>query len=491
MWPLLIAVATAVIVGYIGIDRYVLHKGTQRSVAPATTANADKSIAVLPFVDLSEKHDQEYFADGMAEEVLDLLAKIPELKVIGRTSSFQFKGKNQDLRAVGNALGAKYLVEGSVRKSGDRVRVTAQLIDAADGSHVWSDTYDESVGDALRIQDKIATNLVRALQVTVGADFEVEHPFKSVKAHELYLRGRHAYDRFDKEGLESAASYFQQALDLEPDSVAAAEALTSALDDLAEFGFVAPDEGFERARHAALSALQLDPNSAMGHSTLADVHLVYEWDWAAAEREAKEAVRLKPHSHSAMGVLGMVYLALGHWDESARMLEGAIDVDPLFAEWHSQLSNVRFAQGRLDAAEAEARKMIQISPTYAGAHGWLGSILLKEGKLEEALAQTQQEQPDYGRAAVLATVYHAMGRHAESDLALAQEIKEHAQGDALGIADAYAFRGEADQAFAWLERAYRQKDGALYQFKIYSNFSGNLANDPRYKAFLHKMNLPE
>jgi adenylate cyclase len=445
---------------------------------------------VLPFTDMSEKKDQEYFADGMAEEVLDLLATIPGLRVISRTSSFQFKGKNADLRTVGNALGASYVVEGSVRRSADRFRITAQLISTQDGSHLWSQTYDEPVGDSLKVQDKIASNLARALQVSVGADIQLAHPFKSVEAYDLYLRGRHAYDRFDKEGLESAAAYFQQALELDPTAVPAAESLAAAQEDVAELGYVEPREGFERARSSAQRALRLDPKSSLAHAILAAVHLVYDWDWAAAERDAKEAVRLKPRLHSAQGLLGMVNEALGRWDESARAFEAALTLDPLFPAWHGQLSNVRLITGRLDEAEAEERKQLQISPTSGGGHYGLGVILLAQGKSEAALAEMQQEQPDSGRDAALAVVYHAMGRRAESDAALAKLVREHAQDDAMEVAGAYAYRGEPDQAFAWLERAYRQKDSGLYLIKadpFFKNFNG----DPRYKAFLRKMNLPE
>jgi len=220
------------------------------------------------------------------------------------------------------------------------------------------------------------------------------------------------------------------------------------------------------------------------------VNLVYDWDWAAAERHAKDALRLKPRNHFALGLLGMVYEALGRWDESARLFETALTVDPLFPAWHQQLGYVRYAKGSLLEAEAEQRKALQISPTLAGGHFALGTVLLAQGKLEAALSEMQQEQPDSGRYAGLAIVYHAMGRRAESDAALAQQIKEHAQDSADGIADAYAYRGELDQAFAWLERAYSQKDSGLYLVKS-DPFLKNLQADPRYKAFLRKMNLPE
>jgi TolB-like protein/DNA-binding winged helix-turn-helix (wHTH) protein/Tfp pilus assembly protein PilF len=456
-----------------------------------TVMPPERSIAVLPFVDLSEKHDQEYFADGMAEEVLDLLANIPGVKVIGRTSSFQFKGKNEDLRVVGGTLGVRYVVEGSVRKSGDRVRVTAQLIDTEHGSHVWSDTYEEPVDDALRIQDKIAANLVRGLQVAVGADYQQARPsFRTAEEYDLYLRGRHAIDRWDKGGLESAAAYFQQVLDLNPNSAPAAAWLATAQEDQAVLGYVDVRDGMEHARSSAQRALKLDPNSREAYAALAFINLSYDWDWAAAERNGKEAVRLAPRDPMVVLTLGNVYAALGRWDESTRVLETALNLDPLLAVGHAALGNVRLATGRLHEAEAEARKVLQISPRLGEGQYVLGTVLLVQGKFDAALAAMQQEPSDGSRYVGLAMVYYAMGRSKESDAALERAAREHGQDDASEIADGYAYRGQRDQAFNWFERAYRQKDTGLWEIKSDPFFKA-LEDDPRYKAFLGKMNLPE
>ena len=488
-----LSIALTLALGYVLVDRFWLSKHAATAEHPPTDAStvvADKSIAVLPFTDMSDKHDQEYFADGMAEEVIDLLVNIPGLKVIGRTSSFQFKGKSEDLRAIGTALGVSYVVEGSVRKSAERLRVTAQLINAQDGSHLWSDTYDEPVGDTLKVQDQIASNLARALQVTV-ADYQLERPaFKSSEAYDLYLRGEHAADRFDKEGLESAAAYFQQVLELDPTSVPALEDLTGVQLNSAELGYVEPHEGFERARQTAQRALRLNPKSSSAYQALSFVHLAYDWDWAAAEREAKEALRLKPRDPGAIGMLGLVYGALGRWDEATRLLKTALTLDPLDAAWHLQLSNVQTATGRLREAEAATRKMLQISPTFGEGHFDLGEALLLEGNFQDALAEMQQEPSDGARNVGLAMAYHALGRRAESDAALARVVQQDAQDEASEIADAYAYREELNQAFTWLERAYRQKDTVLYLIKG-DPFFKNLKGDPRYKAFLRKMNLPE
>ncbi len=489
-----LAMAAAVLVGAglsVALGLHFWSSKPSGAQVPAAVAITDKSIAVLPFVDMSEKKDQEYFADGMAEEILDLLVKIPGLRVIGRTSSFQFKGHNEDLRAIGAKLGAAYVLEGSVRKAGDRVRITAQLIDSRDGSHVWSDTYDEAFGDVLSLQEKIAANLVRALQVTVGADDLRSSPLLTrTEAYDLYLHGRYAFDRFDKEGFEAAAGYFKQALDLDPSSARAADWLASSLENLAEWGYVPPAEGFERARAAAQHALKLNPHSGLAHSVLAAINLIYDWDWASAEREAEQARALAPRSADAIAQAGQVQAALGQWDEGARLIGAAMAIDPLFAGWHELLGNIRLREGRYAEAGEELRKTLRISPTYGSGHYYLGQILLLQGKLEDALAEMEQEAPDSGQDAGLASVYHAMGRKTESDAALARVTNERGDDVAFEIAQAHAYRGEADQAFAWLDRAYAKKDVELYWIKG-DRLLKSLEGEPRYKAFIKKMNLPE
>ncbi len=270
--------------------------GRLRVQVPATIAVADRSIAVLPFVDMSEKKDQEYFGDGMAEEILDLLVKIPGLKVIGRTSSFQFKGKTDDLRAIGMQLGVAYVLEGSVRKSGDRVRVTAQLINSKDGSHRFSQTYDRDFGDVLKMQDEIAISLVRALQIEVSSEgFNSRPALRNAQAYTLYLRGLHAFDSNDQQGFEQALSDFQQALDLDPAFADAASMLASSYFVLGQFGLMPPAVAFTKARQAAQHALELSPNLAAAHANLAEVYRAYDGDWPAADREIGLARTLAPN----------------------------------------------------------------------------------------------------------------------------------------------------------------------------------------------------
>jgi TolB-like protein/Flp pilus assembly protein TadD len=455
-----------------------------------TTPTTDRSIAVLPFVDMSKRQDQGYFADGMAEEVVNLLMKVPGIRVIGRTACSQFKGKSEDLRRIGSVLGAAYAVEGSVRRSGNRLRVTAQLIGTQDGSHLWSGSYDRDFDEVFKIQDQIAAGLVRALQVAVGVDLPSRPILKNAVGYDLYLRGRHALDRLDKVGFESAAGYFEQALALDPTALRAAESLALVHIYIAEWGFAPPREGFERARTSCESVLKLDPISGMAYAQLALIHAIYDWDWAAAVGKVQRALAFDPRDPGILVTAGIIHLALDRLDEAAGFFNAASALDPLGAVSHGALGTIYYRSGRLAEAEAEFRRALEISPTYRWAHWSLGTVLLTAGSLDAALSQMQQATADCGGDAGLALVYHAMKRNADSDGALERATKAYAERWAYGIAEVHAYRGEIGQAFTWLDRAYRQKDVVLYRMKG-DPLLRNLEPDARYKAFLRKMKLPE
>ncbi len=463
--------------------------GTRSPSAPATSG--DKSIAVLPFVDLSEKRNQEYFADGMAEEVLDLLVRVPGLRVIGRSSSFQFKGKNEDLRAIGEKLNTAYLVEGSVRSGGDRVRVTAELINAKTGEQVWSETYDRAIGDVLKLQDAIASTISRELQLNVADRSVSSRPFpKNAEAFDLVLRGNHAFDRADQDGFEEAATLYQRALAADPTYADAAAGLSWALESLGEMG-MAPAYSFEQARRAAETALRLDPNHAEAHRALAQIHLAYDWDWDGAARELSKAAAETP-SNASIPLDGEAILsfALGQWDDASRKIRAAIVQDPLNPADHMMLALIEARRRRFPEAIAELRRVIEIRPGYVPAHYELGTILLAAGNREGALIEMQQETNALARQQGLGMAYHALGRESDANAVLAGMIKEHATDAAWAIAANYAFRGESDEALRWLERARAQKDSNLMYLKGYLAFQV-LQADPRMKAFLRKMKLPE
>ena len=361
----------AVALAYFVVDKSWLSKRpiAPQAISTAQTAVDDKSIAVLPFADMSEKQDHEYFADGMAEEILNLLAKIPGLRVTGRTSSFQFKGKNADLRTIGTQLNAAYVLEGSVRTSGDQVRVTAQLINTRTGAHEWSETYDRAIGDVLKLQDAIAAAVVRELQFTVEDRYLTSRPaVTNPDAYDLVLRGRHALDRWDQEGLEEAVNLFRKAVSRDPASAEAAAGLASALETQGEFDWLAPALAFEQARRAATTALTLDPKSAEAHAVLGRIHTFYDFDWVAAGQEYQQAMLLAPGNTNALDGQAQLSLALGHLDEALRYAKEAIAQDPLDASNYVVLSWIQAHRGHMPDAEADLRRALEIRPGYAWGH---------------------------------------------------------------------------------------------------------------------------
>jgi TolB-like protein/Tfp pilus assembly protein PilF len=459
--------------------------------APTVAAVSDKSIAVLPFTDMSQKKDQEYFGDGMAEEILDLLAKIPGLTVIGRTSSFQFKGKNEDLRKIGTELNAAYVLEGSVRNSGDQVRITAQLINTRTGAHEWSETYDRPIGDVLRLQDAIAAAVVRELQLTVDPEHLQSRPtLKSARAYDLVLRGRHAADRGDQSGYDEAIRLFQQSLALDPASADAEANLAQTYASQAIDGFLPPLAGAEQARRAATNALNRDPTNVLAHVVLAQIHLQYDWDWAGAERELQRAATLPPGNVDLPIIEAVLSSVLGRSDDALKQIKAALVQDPMNPDALITLSNIQEGRGHFSEAEAATRRALDIRPSYDYGHYNLGFLLLERGERDGALAEMQRESTDDAKQEGLALVYFALGKKTEADATLTKMIKEKADGNALGIAEVYAFRGQSDDAMHWLERAYTQKESQLFGVKV-DLLLKNLQTDPRYRAFLRKMNLPE
>jgi len=494
-WNLiLVSVGISLLIGYFVLEK-TWHSRPLTPAAPLSaappTAISDKSIAVLPFTDMSEGKDQQYLGDGMAEEIVDLLIEIPGLVVIGRTSSFQFKGKSEDLRTIGTKLNAAYVLEGSVRKSGDRVRITAQLINTRTGTHEWSETYDRRIGDVLDLQDAIAAAVARELQLTVASRSVQSHATaKNTDAYDLILHGRHAADRFDREGLDEAVTFFKLALDRDATSAAAAAQLACAYETQGEESFLTPAAAFEQARRAAITALKLDPTNLLAHAVLGRIHVVYDWDWAAAEREFQQVATVAPGSVDALKGEALLALAFGRWDDALRHFNASLAEDPLDPGTLVFLSWVQVCLGHLPEAEAALRRALDIRPTYSWCRYYLGLLVLARGDRAGALIEMQQETDDAVKQAGLAIIYYALGRKVDANAALARMLKEQADGNAFGIAEAYAFRGQADEAMHWLERAYAQKDPSVYYVKADPQLK-SIAADPRFKSFLRKMNLPE
>lgn len=469
------------------------HTGAATAVNRATPVSVFSppgySIAVLPFVDLSEKKNQGYFADGIAEELIDLLTRIPGLRVIARTSSFSFKGRAVDVRSIGKSLGVAYIVEGSVRRSGDRIRVTAQLSDARSDTQVWSSSYERDFGDALNLEDQITEQLARAMQIAVGVDqLGWAHGAVNTDAYTYFLRGRAAIDRGD-ENVAEAKTDFLQALAINPEFSRAAEALALAyLEELADRVAEPSSVAWPAAAAAARRALQLDPRSALSHAILGLERATYAYDWAGATAELKATLALEPRDPYALYNAAWLAFDLGYKAKAVALQDAALALDPLNPDSHQNGAYIRYLTGDLVGAERGFRRSIEISPTFANNHRMLGEIYLQRHQLQAALKEMEAEpNDDVGRA----LVYFALGRKKDADQALARAERDVARYGEVNVALIHAYRGERDQAFDWLNRAVTARDINLGHRLRYDPIFAPLQGDPRFRALLRRMNLSE
>ena len=424
------------------------------------------SIAVLPFVDISQARDQEYFSDGLAEELLDVLAKTPQLRVIGRTSSFQFKGKNEDLRVIARKLGVDHLLEGSVRKEGSRIRITAQLIRASDGSHLWSETYDRTLDDVFKVQDEIANAAAQAMRVTLFAGQLPERNASAAgEAHNLYLEGRYFFKRRTKDDYEKAIVSFKRALEADSGFAPAWAGLAWVYALQAGLGLIPAESGSKQARDAAQRALGLDSKLVEAHTAMVYILTGYDWDWAAADAEVQQLLALDSGNADALYSAGLLARTLGRFDEAISLYQQAIARDPLNARLHNNLGLALYHSGSLAEAEEQLRKLLELSPGIAAGQAHLSKVLIARGQPEAALRAIEKESSEAWRMIGLPLAYHALGRVAESDAALRALSQKFAGEWAYQIAEVHAFRGEIDEAFAWLDRAYAQRDGGFSEMK--------------------------
>jgi len=471
-----------------------------RSSAPGTDAAAmptaasvapEKSIAVLPFLDMSEKKDLEYFSDGLSEEVLDLLSRLPELRVAARTSAFSFKGKLDDIPTIARKLQVSTVLEGSVRRSGNQLRITAQLVRADNGYHLWSQTFDRKLGDIFQIQDEIAAAVVQALHLSLLAESLPKSAVaKDLKAYTLYLEARslqlHTSTKAD---WEKVAEYAQRATALDPTFAPAWAFLSGVFSARAQLGYIPTKSGWEAARNAAVRALALDPRLPEAHTAMASILIRYDWNWAAAQAHVEQALAQDPGNTLAMSWGGYLAQALGQEDRAVALYQSAIASDPLDANKYNLLAQVLYLKGRFDEAQIVLRKTLELDRRQPFVHWTLGRIALANGDPEAALVELDREPYEEIRLVGRAIAFHAKGRKSDSDVALAELEQKYAGNDAADIALVHAFRGEIDQAFAWFDRGYQQRDSDCVFVKV-DPLLKNIRSDPRYRAFLSKMNLP-
>ena len=454
----------------------------------------EKSVAVLPFVDMSEKKDQEYFSDGLSEELIDMLTKVPDLRVPARTSSFYFKGKPTTIADIAKTLSVAHVLEGSVRKSGNKLRVTAQLIRVDTGYHLWSQTFDRDAGDIFQIQDDISNAVVGALKASLGARaLANDGVTSSANAYDLYLLAQSSYDGANSmEDYQKIIDRLREAIRIDPSFDRAWAMLSSTLSTMAGYTFNEPTQGFKDARSAALKAIEINPSGADGHRALAKILYVHDWNWEGADLEIKRALALGPDDPKNLMAAGIVAAKLGRADESVGYVTRAVAKDPLSNIALDLLGQSLMQAGNLKESQAALRRAQALNPTYSDAHYFLGKVLLLDGKTSEALAEFEREVDPQERLPGLALAYHALGRSEDADAALRsmESVVSSGTPGAILVAETYAYRGEIDQAFVWLTRSCERREPDCASMKL-DPLLRNLHADPRFKALLRKLKLPE
>jgi len=485
-WP----AGVMALIGMAALLAGVWYMGRQSAPAASTNLPASgpvvASIAVLPFVNMSDDASNEYFSDGISEELLNLLAKIPELQVAARTSSFSFKDQNLEIPEIAKRLHVAHVLEGSVRKADNEVRVTAQLIRADDGFHMWSETWDRSLDDIFAIQDEIAADVVEQLQITLlGAAPMVEEI--DPEAYALFLQARQLSRQFTADGFEQSNALYEQALEIEPDYPAAWSGLAFNYRLQAGFLGVRPlDEGYELAREASNRALEINPNHAEAYDVLSSIAGSYDNDLSAAAKHAERALELAPTNPDMLGSAARLAQALGRVDEAIALSEYVLAHDPVNSGIHSGLAEFYGTTGRLAEAIALNRTALSLNPGSSYTHYAVGVALLLKGEPEEALQEMQREPSEVWRMIGLPMVYHALGKAGESDTVLAELIDKYEQGGAYNIAYVLAYRGEIDRAFEWLNKAVQYNDPGLSLIPTSPLFA-NIRDDPRWLPFLESI----
>jgi len=472
-------------------------KGTEESATPATgeptnvaSASDTPSVAVLPFADLSPDKDQEYFTDGLTEELINVLTQVEPLRVAGRTSSFQFKERSEDLRTIGQKLNVSTILEGSVRKAGDQVRVSAQLVNVEDGLNLWSDTYDRTLEDIFEVQDDIARSVAAALQVTLLGGTQIVSHDVDPKAFNLVLRARYFLLQSTLEATDAAMELLEQALEIDPDYAAAWADLGLVYIRRGEQALTTTDarQGFEKGVEMEEKALELDPTLAVAMTRVAGMKTRLDYDFAGAVSETRRALELAPNDPRVLGNASILEGNIGNLDESIRLLEKACQLDPLHQTLLLNLGIRYFQAGRLEDAEITFDRLLQLNPDYLSAHALLGDVYLWQQRPKAALDELALEDDLISRITGIAMANYALGDEASSDRALEELETDFGDDAAVNIARVYAYRGEPDAAFEWLETAYDSKIWSLVNTKVDPAFD-SLHSDPRWQPFLVKIGL--
>lgn len=451
-------------------------------------SHVDRSIAVLPFVDMSENKDQEYFSDGLSEDLLNLLTKIPELKVIGRTSSFSFKGRNESVRSIGQKLGVAHLLEGSVRKSGNKLRVTAKLVKASDGTQLWSESYDRNLEDVLKLQDEIARTVVKELKIKLlPATDQVTLTQTNTHIYNLILQGNFFLEKRDKESLEKAMKFYLEALNLDSLNARSWAGVAKCYSLQSTWNWINYTEGYKKAEMAANKVIGLDAENADAYRVLGAVKM-NRLDWKGSEADYNRALELEPGYADALRMKGLLYRALGRYDEAINLMLKSIDLDPIKPIAYMNLGLVYYYANRLEESIVYYKKALDINPAFPRTHAFLAKVYLRQGKPELALQEINLETDEVIKTAGLGLSYHFLGHTKDADETLNEFLLRYQTKWPYLLAELYAFRGEKEKAFEWLDKSLENLDPYMLFFKN-DPLLKNIEADPRHEAFMKKLKL--
>ena len=457
----------------------------------ASTAS-QKSIAVLPLLNESGDPGDEYFSDGLSEELIAALAQVKGLKVIGRSSSFRFKDKKEDSKTIGKKLGVTTLLEGTVRKQGDKVRIVAELVNAADGTELWTRTFDRELKDIFAVQAEIADAVATSLELTVlgGKESSAKNAAtKSMEAHNAYLQGHFYFERGNFNDYRKSVGFFEQATRLDPDYAMAYAERAEAWAWIGDLSSGKQKEAWTAAGSDAEKAVAIDPGLAEAHAALGWVRFFIEWKFAEGLAELARAQQLSPWNPTANDLMARVVVYLGQFQEAEKLARQAVELDPLAYQARTSLARILFTEGKLDEAEASARKAAELQPAAAGNHRWQVSVAIQRGDGEAALREARLEPNEGYRHFELALAHYVRGDRPAADAALAELIAKDRDFLAYQIAEVYAWRGETDKAFEWLQVSLDNHDTGTLSLFI-NPFMRGLRHDARYKSLLAKIGLP-
>ena len=470
-----------------GLLAFQLLRAPRLAITPKSD---NKSIAVLPLLNESGDPKDEYFSDGLSEELIAALAQIKDLKVIGRSSSFRFKERKDESKTIGEKLGVATLLEGTVRKQGERVRIVAELINAADGIELWTRTFDRELKDIFAVQQEIAAAVASSLKVTLlGLDerSSANPATKNTEAHNAYLLGHYHFQRRNLEDYRKAVGYFDQAIALDPEYALAyaerSEAWTLVGDSTGEGKTLWP-----KARSDGEKAVSIAPALAEAHAALGWVRFFTEWKFAEGLSELKRAKELSPANPTANDLLARVIVYLGRLGEAEKQGRQAVESDPLAYAAQNNLARILWYEGKLDEADAVARKAAKLQPTGAASRRWQVLVAIRRGDNETALREAQSEPDESYRRFEIALAQYARGDRKAADAALADLIA-NGRGLDYQVAQVYAVRGEKEKAFQWLQIAFDNHDTGMLALLV-DPLLRSLSDDPRYKVLLAKMNFP-